>query len=281
MIDVGHLVGPRELWVPGFASNNTSEWRTLPIPRGAQMLSFFLVGGGDGGRRPAAGAAAIGGNGGASGMVVSATIPASALPKCLYISIPAGGLGATTNNTAGGLAVVAYVAISPQTPAPSDNLILTTGQNSTSGSAASVPTIAAMDMASLGVWQTYAGQSGGGGTTTNGASVSVATSMFCSAGAGGGGSSGGTGGSQTSSSELYPTITGPAAGANNGADGIFIRRPFISIGGCGGGGNNAGAGGNGGNAAGYGAGGGGGGNGTTTSGNGGNGAPGLLIMRWW
>lgn len=285
MIDVGHLVGPRELWVPGFASNNTSEWRTLPIPRGAQMLSFFLVGAGGGGARPNAGAATAGGGGGGSGAVMNITIPASVLPKSLFISVAAGGVGATSNNSNGGSPANTWLSCFSPTTDEDAICLAQSGTGGlaagTGGNAGAISSIATIDMASLGNWFSIAGIAGSNGNTGAGSSQLIAVSMFNSGGAGGAGSNGGTGGSQTSASAIYPTISGGATGGGNGVSGYLVNRPLICVGGTGGGGNNAGGGGNGGDGGGYGSGGAGGGNGTTTSGNGGNGAPGLLIMRWW
>ena len=290
MIDVGHLVGPRELWVPGWATDTTTQWRCLPMPRGASFVQFTIIAGGGGGARQTNGNTTGGAGGGTSG-VTFITIPKTHLPAQIYATIGAGGLGSTSSGVAGATGTASYLSCVPSTN-DEDVVIYANGGGGgsagTAGAAGAIAVIASMDMATLGTWQAFAGQAGGAGTTLSGNDVNIAVSLFMSAGAAGGGaggaSTGNFGGDQVSSSELYPSLVAPNPPGGVGPDGIFINRPFLSIGGCGGGGSTAsggGVGGPGGNGGGYGSGGGGGGAGSTTSGNGGNGAPGLLIMRWW
>lgn len=287
MIDARHLVGPNEIWFTGWASNNTSEWRPIYIPKEANFLYFRIIAGGGGGARPNAAAATSGGGGGGASGVTHITMPASILPKVIYASIGLGGLGATANNTAGANGIASYLSCMPSTN-DEDVIILASPGNGgaaagTAGTAGAIAAIANMDMATHGIWYAIAGVAGAAGAATNGSAVTAIVSTFITGGAGGGGSSAGTGGNITSASGLYPTLSGGASGDNPGANGIWMPRPFICLGGAGGGGiAAAGTGANrGGNGGGFGSGGGGGGNATTTSGNGGNGAPGQLLMRWW
>lgn len=288
MIDVGHLVGPRELWVPGWATDTTTQWRCLPMPRGALFVQFTVIAGGGGGGRPnSTGATGVSGAGGGSTSgITTGVFAASVLPKCLYASIGAGGAGAIANNTNGGAGVNSYLSCLPSTSGENVFLLATGGSAGAAagagGGAPSAAAIANMDAASLGQFYAVGGQAGGTGVAIGTAgTIAIATSLFCSAGGGGSGSTGGTGGGQISSSGLYPTTSGGGNGGGAGENGYIVNRPMVFVGGAGGGGFNGGTGGSAGHAGGYGSGGGGGGNGTTGSGNGGNGAPGLLIMRWW
>jgi hypothetical protein len=73
-------------------------------------------------------------------------------------------------------------------------------------------------------------------------------------------------------------VAGGASGGGRGIDGMFMWKPFVSLGGTGGG-SSVGVGGAGGDGA-FGSGGGGGGAGTT-GGTGGNGGNGLVIITCW
>ena len=294
----------------GFANANT-QWVTWEKPAGINMVRIVCIGGGAGGGNgfPSATVTARGGGGGGgSGGITIVEIPAPLLPDILYVSAGIGGNGAASSTTVGLLGtagIPSYVSIAQSTAAIYTVCFANAGTAGTTpasatvvgnaGNAGAVATVAGTLLAGLGTFVAYAGQGGAaGGAVANGAGGNITyptTGLLLSGGAGGGGGSTGAGGninapaSQTAVLNLFPTLTGGAAGVTpgNGSPGHSRQTPLLSTGGSGGGCNSGNALGGYGGDGNIGSGGGGGGAGGTTggSGAGGNGGPGLVMIYSW
>jgi hypothetical protein len=146
-----------------------------------------------------------------------------------------------------------------------------------------------MGMVSLGTFTNRIGITGGDGNATASplAGVYGTGSIPFSAGRGGGGINAANPGTSANGGSIsgrgfVVDVVGGAAAGGAGVNGMFMMKPFVSLGGTGGASNNAGVGGVGGKG-GPGCGGGGGGAGTSLSagGAGGPGGDGLVIVTCW
>jgi hypothetical protein len=304
----------------GSLATNAGGWLTWVIPRNASWVYMLCVGGGSGGgggQNQSGGIAGGGGGGGGSGALAKLLIPASFLPKTLYLSPGIGGaqVGAGATGSAG---VRSFIADKPFASATTtQDLVLVSGAAAATGGQAgaltgsggngeTIATTALQPYASLGLWTAIAGQAGG----TSGSSGAAGTAVVWGgagipfSGGGGGGSTNTTtgtfAGGGITGAGLVPTLAGGVAGgATPGNPGLNLTLPtgsiaagallvgqvFATTGGSGAGSNATGgtiaAGGKGG--IGSGGGGGGGAGGTTggTGGPGGAGGPGLIVIAWW
>jgi hypothetical protein len=274
MLDVGYF--PRNLgrcevfYLEGSVSTLGTDWQTWEKPRGKTMIDILLVGSGGNGGAGAIGAAstAAGGGGGGSGGQTRLTMPLTALPDRLYLSL------------ASAPAVTSYISIGIKLTAgagiPTSNEILITATGGVSGGNAAGGTAGALGTAGgvatvgnmpLG-WAftttfpstvtALAGQAGiiGATTAAGGALTLPLTGLLVTGGAGGAGvgnaaSTGSAGGALTGAG-VFPTIPGgTAAGSqtarpgNGGNGGRYIPGLIYGRGGAGGGstgGNSTGAG---------------------------------------
>lgn len=287
MLDLSHIPSQQQQNFT-FYSLGAGVWQTWNKPRNAKMIEIFCLGGGAGGAITTIGTGArAGGNGGGAGGIVRGIIPAFLLPDTLYILVGKGGVGSTTNNTAGGVGGISYIGLQPSI---SEQTLIckssTTAPNNTA-TGATISTVALSAFGNLGLFTAIAGvgaSAGGTSTPTQGGSQASLGTSIITGGGGGGGKTAATfaaGGNITSASVLLTSqVNGGIADAQNGDSGYGTLIPFCGTGGAGGAGRqgDSGAGGNGGNGF-YGCGGGGAGGTTTVTGlRGGNGGDGLVII---
>lgn len=263
----------------------TGNAHAYEIPDEASALLIVAVGGAGGGGAgfsAAAAAARGGGGGGGSGAVTRAVVPVISLPRVLYVSPGFGGNPAA----AGGASFVG----AQNTSVATSNVIFANGGGAggtgtgaavgAAGSAGAVATILNVIYSWLSPHEYTVGIAGAtGGAIAGGAGTAAPWGNLgiCGGAGGGGTTSADFAGGNITGSGLIPTISGGAAGSNDGRGGYWDPVSFISTGGSGGGSSNAGVGGNGGSG-GPGSGGGGGGGGTT-GGTGGRGGNGYIIIQ--
>lgn len=294
-----------------YISNTAIDVKGFQIwqkPKGASLVSMFVIGGGGGGGggfSRTAGSAGGGGAGGACSGISRFICPAIFLPDTLYIQVGNGGQGGAASSN-GGAGINSYILSSKTNVVP--NIIVYSGlvasppggggagTGATGGTGGTVPGLAISQSTNTwGQWFSNQGLVGGAGGAQTGAVGTAITAwggLPLSPGAGGAGctTTDFAGGPQTPTAILdigsqgyYPSGAGgivpggTAAGTNvDGNPGINRITPFYNSGGAGGGSNNSGQAGHGGTG-GYGCGGGGGGAGTT-GGRGGNGGSGIVII---
>jgi hypothetical protein len=286
------------------AQNDTNDWYSYQIPKGASLLEIICIGAGGGGGRPGNDSVTAAGGGGGTGAIAKLIISAYLLPRILYVRPGNPGLGGTTAGASGtGNTAInnSKVNIEPLTgsatcvvSAASGGGGLNTGTGGTAGSSTN-PNIG--PFLSLGSVINYAGSTGTAGAAaangSGGASTPFQQGIPISSGTGGGNGTG-TGGAQNKASYYGGNVTaaagtiGAAGQDGYGFNSIIVLGnelasvpPLIFSGGTGSGGattaitiGNAGNGG-------YGCGGGGGGSGTiagAVSGNGGAGGAGLIVI---
>ena len=273
---------------------NSPGTHTCALPKGTNMVFVITIspgGGGGGGFTRASGAQGGGGGGGGTGAINRILIPKIFLPDSLIVIVGAGGDGGGAN-TVGSNGGSTSVAMNMGAAGNSTTLMLIslaggTGGNpgtgaagGTGGSAGAATAANVMAMVSLGEFVSRAGIAGGdGNATTNPLAGIYGTGVIpLSAGRGGAGITTGNvaaAGGSISGRGFVQDVAGGANPGGRGIDGMFMYKPFVSLGGTGGGSANA-AGGFGGDG-GPGSGGGGGGAGTT-GGTGGRGGHGLVIV---
>lgn len=257
-------------------------WQPYSVPAGVTMLHMVAVGsGGQGGAGHSAAAASArgGGGGGGSGAITRISIPASFLPQTIWVLV---GNPVSGNS---------YVAVQPNNTVANTIIMANPGGNGGNGTGAAVGAAgsggAATALASrgpyasLGLYETIAGQAGVAGGAIAGAVgtalVYGAAGIFVSGGASGAGTtSADFAGGAITGSGLVPTIPGGLAGSNAGNPGFQLWLPPTFTGGSGGGSSNTGNGGAGG-IPGPGCGGGGGGGGVA-GGAGAAGGPGFVAI---
>jgi hypothetical protein len=275
-----------------------TDWQAWQKPAGCSMVYIFMLASGGGGGRPNNGATTVGGGGGGSGGASRMLIPAILLPDTIWVQPGAGGLGATTANTAGANGSASYVGVQPNTTQA--NIIFTQAGGgggaaaTTGGAAGGVGVNTGGPFGSLGLWYSIAGQGGNTGASALNGSANNTNTVFAAGiitvGGTGGGNGAGNGGTIVNGSAFFPQNINGGTGTTGGAGreglqrGALIQQglknyPLFFTGGTGGGGHSTGTAGKGGDAA-YGGGGGGGGgcSGAGTSGNGGNGGGGFIII---
>lgn len=292
------------------AAVTNTRWIAWTRPKNATMLYFLTIGGGAGG----GGASNItpyrgGGAGGGSGGMASLLIPATFLPRTIFLRPGQGGQGGSAGS-AGTQGFRSFVCDTPSTITPpstasiivcSGSLSATGGsQGSSSGSSVAggsgelLASISISTYASLGVWRAVAGQNGGSsGNNAAGGSVMLSNGLVTTGGGGGASTDGSEAtsfnGGNVTGVGVFPSLTQlvTLGGVNggDGAPGFSSWEPFIQLG-AGGGANSitvngGGQGGQGG--IGCGGGGGGGANSTTTGAraSGGSGGPGMVLVAWW
>jgi hypothetical protein len=286
MLDLNNIPSQQQQTYMFYATGN---WQTWSKPRNAKIIEIFCLGGGGGGGRPNGSSTSnTGGGGGASGGITRGIIPAILLPDTLYVFPGKGGLGATTNNTAGASGGISYVSLQAST---SEQTLICKSSNSVPGGGgvslgAPAPTTANIPLSAfgnLGLFSTISGVAGSnGGSSTPGTSQTALATSIVTGGAGGGGRASSTtftsGGNILSASSILTTqVNGGVVGGSAGDSGYGIFQPFCGTGGAGGCGSTS-SGGRGGDGW-YGCGGAGGGSGTIGStGNGGNGGDGIVII---
>jgi hypothetical protein len=305
---------PRNTHTIEFIGANTSAVQIQTqycwtVPRNAGWVDIWGAtsgSAGGGGQTAATGTAKGGGGGGSGGAALGIRVPASRLPRTLFIWVgniavggAAGGNGQPANAT--------IVTVSPESNAIEDTIFVCTNGAPNGGSAGVTAGGAAGGQAqgaSFGdaTWPVGSivgycdnsgigavGAAGGNGTsgTAGGNASGVGGIWPFSGGAGGGAATAANaataGGNVTGGGAIVKTVTGGAGVAGGpggpGIGGTIYRNPDYFLGGSGGGGcATAGTGGAGGNGA-YCSGGGGGGAGVT-GGAGGNSGPGILIITW-
>ncbi len=186
---------------------------TWTKPANAVAVDVWLVGAGSGGgsgRRGAAGSVRCGGGGGSSGGVTRFTIPASALPATVAVTVPAqslGGAAVTTNDTNGNAAsAVSAISFGTYARAGTSQVAAAGGTNATGTGG----------VAGSGVWS---GTTGAAASTTGGAGSNAGGGTGAQAGAGGAGGgitsgnvagNGGAGGNITVTTST--TMTGGVVG---------------------------------------------------------------------
>lgn len=279
-------------------------WVGYDIPPGATMLDILCIApGGDGGDGVVGAAStAAGGGGGGSGGQTHVVIPASLLPRRIFVSVPAG------TGTSG---FACQVCIWPENIA-NYRIAFANGGSAggnaagavagAAGGAGGVATAANMPLGFLGIVTALAGQAGIiGGTTVAGAALTLpVTGLVVTGGTGGGGlpaaaTAGTNGGAFIVPGIFFPPqpggigallATDPGGRGSNGFNGV--NGLFYNYGGTGGGSSHGtaittglfgGIGGQGG----IGSGGGGGGGALTGSvqGTGGRGGDGCVIITAW
>lgn len=291
----------------------TGSTQTVAVPAWAKFVKARAGSGGGGGGAGASSATGGGGAGGANGIFGETQHQLSDLgsPASLFVSIGAGGLGASaagpgTNGTVGGAGGNTYVGL--VTGAPPTKLILQinggpggTGGTSAAGGAGVTDLIYGYMMnghvyGRFDTGDTLHGKSGTGGFGGTAGTVGLGPKWDDKGGAGGGGGCGGgsvgPGGIGGNSSAGQWGGAGGASGATGSAGtvgldsltaiaGVTLRT--VGGGGGGGGGGSAGNGGIGGAGGKYGAGGGGGGGcpAANSSGAGGAGSQGFAEFYFW
>jgi hypothetical protein len=313
MLDYLHIpdsTGGTVDYFPGISDTDGGCWVVWEKPRGAHMIRITCISGGGGGGSGFSSNTTTnrgGGGGGGSSAISIVTIPAYVLPDRLYVSSGIGGKGGDANpadGTAnlGSDGVRSYVCIAQDTGVIYRVCYANSGKagttppdavptGGTGGAAGTVATIADMLLASYGIRNFIAGQSGGsGGSSGLAPSINYPlTGLLLSGGTGGHGSS------QIATTNtidapiqtvynIFSTLSSIGGASGIGYPGREIYQPLLSTGATGGssgGSTGTVAGGNGG-AGGFGSGGGGGGaGGAGVAGGGGKGGNGLIIIHTW
>lgn len=276
------------------------------LPKGISMVYILAIGAGGGGgggftRTASPAQAGGGGGGGGTGGVNRAMIPKILLTDSLVVSVGTGGDGggAGVSGTAG---TPSNVGVNDGTVSLGAQAILvaaTTGggggnpgtavAGGTGGSAGGASSATINAKAALGEFVGRAGIAGGDGNATGSplAGIYGTGVVPLSAGRGGAGINAANPGTSANGGSIsgrgfVQDVAGGVAPGGNGQNGMFMMKPFVSLGGTGGASHNASDGGNGGNG-GPGSGGGGGGAGTSPrpGGTGGRGGNGLVIIVCW
>lgn len=299
MLDLFHLQNT-SYNVQVFTQPNTDTWLKPKNAKLVYIISIGPGGGGGGGRADAIGSNSVGGSGGGSGGITVGLFQACVLPDRLYLSVPIGGSGGTSN-TSGGTPSGTVNIRTRVDPAGATNrgdwisqTFFGTGgvsNNATptggAGALAFTPTTQGY-LSDWGMLTILAGQNGANSFSGNG--LSLTASQFVSGGAGGGGratnfTTYGSGGTVSTTGLIPSSIGGISGGTINGRNGYngmtpssntSISFPIVFMGGAGGAPIN-GTGGNGGNG-GIGCGGGGGGAGIASGGIGGDGGDAMVII---
>lgn len=288
---------------PSNATGGT-QFTTWSKPAGKKMLYILCIGGGGGGGAGFAGADLSnrgGGGGGSSSAMSTLLVPLDLIPDNLFVTVGAGGIGATSGT--GGSGQASYVTIAPTVISANINVLLRSSDNTVGGGGAGTGAAGGVGgnansagqpstccMSGLGLATFFTGQSGAAGGAPGVAGSQVifpATGLALSGGAGGGGTTAvdQAGGFVTSFSNTYLSANVNTTQTTNmvGSAGRFQllnpSLPFFSLGGNGGASSSTIAGFAGGEG-GPGSGGGGGGAGTT-SGRGGDGGRGLVLFIAW
>lgn len=283
---------------------NSPGTTVCQLPKGISMVYILAIsagGGGGGGFTRFSGSAGGGGGGGGTGGVNRVMIPKIFLTDSLIVTVGSGGNGggAGVSGTTGGGTSVAVNDSGTEANAQTYLIIGASGGGGgnpgtglAGGNGGSAGTAAAANLnakASLGEFVGRAGIAGGDGNATGAPLAGIyGTGVIpLSAGRGGAGinaASPGTSanGGSISGRGFVQDVAGGVAPGGNGQNGMFMMKPFVSLGGTGGASHNASDGGNGGNG-GQGSGGGGGGAGTSPrpGGTGGRGGDGLVIITCW
>lgn len=230
MLDFSHLptgygaADVQQFYGKSDASTNGVMWETWCKPRGKSMCSILLIGNGANGGTGVVGAAATaaGGGGGGGGALTSLIIPINLIPDVLFISLQAGGNGASN--------LLNYVTIAPPLTAgggaPVANNVLAiaggggrggNGTGATAGTAGSAGTIATLSTMPLG-WHfaniSLAGQAGtAGGGAIAGVNLTLPlTGLRTTGGTGGAGvpaaAASGLVGGQITGAGVFPLILG-------------------------------------------------------------------------
>ena len=194
----------------------TTQWLTWTNPRNEYSNAIILAAGGGGGGRP--GTTTTGGRGGGAGGFGHVYCPLSLLPDSLYIQVGLGGNPDTNGGTT-------YINIYPYIQIGNNLIQCIGGLTNLTGGVVTINN-------TLGVAQGYQGGNGGTGGANFGTNSLPATGTPIYGGGGGAATAVGVGGGMTSVSSLYTSVAG-ASGANNGADGFVIQKPFTVFGGCG------------------------------------------------
>ena len=296
MEDIFHLSNNNTQYFYNTGPNAWQVWRKTPNASTVVIFCLGGGGGGGGGESDAGINTKNGGGGGGSASYTTATFPAYLLPDELFINVGSGGTGGLSNANSLDSATLSYVSINSNSKIPQDCVCVSGTVTAKGGLGASLTTggaggtIATPSMAyflKLSTYYAVAGMNGANGTVNGiGVSVTGLVSAVTCPGAGGGGGAAGTGGfagGTVTGQGLCNYIIAPGSGitganGTNGNDGVFMMKPFCTLGGSGGGGSGANGGGKGGNGS-FGSGGGGGGGGTSPGGGaGGNGGDGLVII---
>lgn len=321
MFDSGPLgqVNPRKgqfVFFSGISISNALGYQIWHVPRNATWIYMICVGSGAsgaGGQSSGAGVLGGGGGGGGSGALGRLLIPATFLPKSLYVRATVGGISSAAG-IAGKAGVISSITDSPNFvtsaqvvlrsgAAPAGATVAATGASSPGGSGETITVPADQMYTGLGLFYAIAGQAGTAGGASAGDGVSLGwglSGIFSSGGTGGGTTDTGAGagaGGQITGGGLVATAPGGAAGspgANGTNYGLFSGgalgesvasgQIFASTGGTGGGAGastTGGAGGNGGWGSGGGGGGGGGGTSGGTGGKSGAGGSGFVVIIAW
>jgi hypothetical protein len=285
-------------YFPGISNTDGGSWVAWEKPKGTHMIRITCIGGGGGGGSGYNGNPGSGGGGGGSSAISIVTIPAYVLPDILYVSSGVGGNGgvAPSANTAtpGSNGIRSYVSIAQDIGAiycvcyadcGKAPITLPSSSAGGGGGVAALPaTIVVMLLASYGIRNFIAGQTGGaGGSPASNAGIITypTTGLLLSGGVGGSGSQNSFGGViSTPAQTVYTIFTTPSGGVNDAnntnSSGVEIYQPLLSCGGSSAGFNAGGGAGDGG----FGSGGAGsrGGAGALPGGKGGNG---LVIIHSW
>ena len=289
---------------------NSPGTTVCQLPKGISMVYILAIsagGGGGGGFTRASGSAGGGGGGGGTGGVNRVMIPKIFLTDSLIVTVGSGGTGGgagVAGGNGGGTSVAVNDSGTPgntQTfliaPLPPRNNVSGggggnpgTGAAGGTGGGAGTDAVASQNAkAALGEFVGRAGIAGGDGNATGAPLDGIyGTGVIpLSAGRGGAGINAANPGTSANGGSIsgkgfVQDVAGGVAPGGNGQNGMFMMKPFVSLGGTGGASRNASDGGNGGNG-GPGCGGGGGGAGTSPrpGGTGGRGGDGLVIITCW
>jgi len=141
---------------------NTFRWQTWVKPRGTKMVFIFAVGGGGAGAFSGVSAGALGGGTGAQTTVL---IPAMMIPDILYVWTGRGGLGTVTSDPGQPTYVAVEPFVSGGGAAPPaawlrSQILVASANGAVGQTAGTAATIVQMPMASRGLWNSIAGNTG-------------------------------------------------------------------------------------------------------------------------
>ena len=289
---------------------NSPGTTVCQLPKGISMVHILAIsagGGGGGGFTRGSGSAGGGGGGGGTGGVNRVMIPKIFLTDSLIVTVGSGGTGGGAG-VAGGNGGETSVAVNDSgtpgntqtfltVPLPTRGIVSgggggnpgTGAAGGTGGGAGNAADVSPNAKAALGEFVGRAGIAGGDGNATGAplAGIYGTGAVPLSAGRGGAGINAANPGTSANGGSIsgrgfVQDVAGGVAPGGNGQNGMFMMKPFVSLGGTGGRSNSTGNGGNGGNG-GPGSGGGGGGAGTLfgVGGTGGRGGDGLVIITCW
>jgi len=279
MFDFSHL--PQNATISEFIGPEISAWNKPP---NATFVFMMCIGAGGNGGVGNAISTGGGGGGGGSGGITQALFLASNLPNTLYVierklstppNIFISNYPSTESTAIANIFIIANSGNAGNAGGGSSG-----GLPGSGGGSATVSSDMRLAAHALFL-NTQAGRAGIAGSTTTASSQSIGSTIPILGGCGGSGNSNTGGGFTTDIPLLVPSISGGNPGGGPAGNGLFINRPFLSVGGMGGGGASSIPGGKGGTAPGYGAGGGGGGAGATTTSEGGPGGPAYACIIAW